>query len=120
MINPKKTIPKLAGAILALTGAQACGGDGGGATSQDVANAINNFCMKAVNQCGAPFTVQECAEGLAAYYGLGSLNGTPQCYGAIVSYANCITGRSCEEIQAWYNNEAEPCASLYGPIYQNC
>ena len=118
MINPKKTIPKLAGAILALTGAQACGGDGGTATREDINNVINSFCMKVVNQCGAPYTMQECTGLLSGL--VNSSNGTPQCYGAILSYANCLNGLNCDQIYDTFVGESYPCGNLYDPVYYNC
>ncbi len=112
MINPKKTIPKLVGAIIALTGAQACGDDAATATRAQVDSAIDAFCMK-VASCNLA-TMQECTE----YYQMeiNSSYGTPECFGAVVNYANCQTGLSCDQLAA----ESNSCESLYDPVYDAC
>ena len=113
MINPKKTIPKLVGAIIALTGAQACGDDAATATREQVNSAIDAFCMKVVS-CNLGVTMQECTD----YYQMladGS-NDTPQCFGAFVSYANCLTDLSCDQLAA----ESTACEGLYDPVYNAC
>jgi len=114
MINPKKTIPKLAGAIFALTGAQACGDDAATATRAQVDAVIDAFCMKVAN-CNIGYTMQECTE---YYTGLvNSSNPTPECYGAIVSYANCLSGLTCEQLEA---GSRAACDDLYDPVYEKC
>jgi hypothetical protein len=114
MINPKKTIPKLAGAFVALTGAQACGDDVGTATRDQVDAVINSFCMKVAN-CDIGYTMQECTE---FYTGLvNSLNATPECYGAIVSYASCLSGLSCEQLEA---DSTTACYDVYDVLYDRC
>lgn len=97
MINPKKTIPKLVGAIIALTGAQACGDDAATATREQVNSAIDAFCMK-VASCNIGYTMQQCTELYQEE--VDSSYGTPECFGAIVSYANCLTGLSCDQLAA--------------------
>lgn len=111
MINPKKTIPKLAGAFVALTGAQACGDDG--ATREQVDAAIDAFCMKIAN-CDIGYTMQECTQYYTAL--VNSSRATPECYGAIVSYANCLSGLSCEQIDAG----STACYDVYEPVYDRC
>jgi hypothetical protein len=111
MINPKKTIPKLAGAIVALTGAQACGGDGGG--FDNIQDAVNAFCMK-VAGCDLGYTTQECV----AYYNalIEGTNGTDACNAAILSYANCRYGLSCEQLE----NNSTRCYGRYDDLYDRC
>ncbi len=112
MIKPKKTIPQLAGAIVALTGAQACGGDGGG-TFSNIDDAINAFCMKVVG-CNLGYTMQECV----AYYNnlVDSSNGTEACNAAILRYANCRYGLSCDQLA----NDSDRCYGLYDALYDRC
>jgi len=112
MINPKKTIPQLAGAIVALTGAQACGGDGGGRFST-IEDAVNAFCMK-VAGCDLGYTMQECV----AYYDslIADTNGTAACNAAILSYANCRYGLSCQELA----NDSEKCYGIWDTLYDRC
>ena len=111
-IQPKKRIPKLAGAIIALTGAQACGGDGGGGFT-NIDEAINAFCMK-VAGCDLGYTMQECV----AYYQylVETTNGTDACNAAILSYANCRYGLSCQELA----NDSEKCYALFDVLYDRC
>lgn len=113
MINPKKTIPKLIGAIIALTGAQACGGDAATATREQVNSAIDAFCMK-VASCNIGYTMQECTQ----YYQrlVDSSYDTPECFGAIVSYADCLRGLSCDQLAA----ESAACEGLYDPVDDAC
>lgn len=113
MINPKKTIPKLAGAIVVLTGAQACGNNAATATRAQVDAAIDAFCMKVAN-CNIGYTMQDCTD----YYTrlVNSTNATPECYGAIVSYANCLLGLRCDQLEAG----SSACDDLYDPVYYGC
>jgi hypothetical protein len=113
MINPKKTIPKLVGAIIALTGAQACGDDAATATREQVDSAIDAFCMK-VESCNIGLTMQQCT--VSYQMEVNNSYGTPQCFGAIVSYANCQTGLSCDELVA----DSNRCDDLYDPVYDAC
>ena len=120
MFRPRKTIPKLAVAMLALTG---CGGDtsngtagsggdagaGGNAGSGGAAGSGGNgtssqldaFCMK-IDQCYAQYTTQDCID----YYNdeiFPVYNIDPNCP-AILSYFECGAQLSCPEIMAPSNS----------------
>ena len=109
MFRPKKTIPKLAVAMLALTG---CGGDGGnggggnggggdgGTGGGDGGNfdaSLNAFCMKVASCYGYP--AQECVDYynnvLPDYYNIDS-----ECEAALISYFDCGASNTCGQIDA--------------------
>ncbi|MBW2551557.1 MAG: hypothetical protein JRE73_12520, partial [Deltaproteobacteria bacterium] len=97
MFRPKKTIPKLAVAMLALTG---CGGDGGtGGTGGTAGNggtgggdggnfdaSLSAFCMNVASCFG--YTAQECTNYynnvMPNYYDIDS-----ECEAALISYFDC-------------------------------
>ena len=91
MFRPKKTIPKLTVATLALSG---CGGDGG--TSEDFAASLRAFCMNVDAPCWG-YTVEYCT----AYYNeVVAYNDDAECTAALISYFNCGATKTCEEIFA--------------------
>ncbi len=108
MFEPKKAIPKLAVAALALTG---CGSDGGaaggtggtGATGGtggtggdgDFATSLSAFCMNAAPCWG--YTPEECA----GYYNqVNEVNNDAQCTAALISYFDCGAAETCDDILA--------------------
>ena len=111
MLTPKKTIPSLAVTMLALTG---CGGDaatngtgGSGATGGaggngggGLANALSTFCMK-VAGCYENYTVEECTNYYDTVF---PPNLDSNCEAAIISYFNCGTALSCEELMMYSNS----------------
>ena len=110
MFRPKKTIPKLAVAMLALTG---CGGDGGNGDGGNGGNgmggnggtgggdggnfdaSLNAFCMNAAPCFG--YTAQECTNYynnvMPDYYNIDS-----QCEAALISYFDCGASKTCNEV----------------------
>jgi hypothetical protein len=121
MLVPKKTIPKLAVAALALTG---CGGDGngggaagnsgtGGAAgsggsagsgggSASIEASIEAFCMKLV-ECNYYVNTSVCVAYLTYYYGLDD-ELTAECESAAISYFDCGTLLTCAELGAMSNS----------------
>ena len=105
MFNPKKTIPKLAVAMLALTG---CGDDNGGnggeggngggggtgGTAPDFAASLDAFCMN-IAPCSDYFTVAGCT---AYYVAVNNYNNSSSCTAALISYFDCSATKTCEEI----------------------
>ncbi len=131
MLRPKKTIPKLAVAVLALTG---CGGDGnngtggsggsgatggtGGNGGNALSNALQAFCMKIVDcysDLYPDYTVQDCVDLYNNGY-LANYNLDANCEGAIVSYFNCGTALSCNEIMA----DSNSCDDEFYAIFDAC
>ena len=111
MFTPKKTIPKLAVAALAVTG---CGGsDGNGGNGGDLTDSINAFCMKAV-ECFPGYTLQECT----SYYNdlVAGYNLTPACKAAATSYFDCAAALSCAEIDMSSNS----CDDEFDAIFDAC
>jgi hypothetical protein len=104
MFRPKKTIPKLAVAMLALTG---CGGDDGNGTGGtggtgggDGGNfdaSLNAFCMNVAPCYG--YTAQECID----YYNNdlpNKYNVDGECEAALISYFECGASKTCNEVLA--------------------
>ena len=110
MFNPKKTIPKLAVALLALTG---CSGDGGGGTggtgtagnggaggaggagggAADFEASLTEFCMNA-----APcfdYTAQTC---INYYNAVNNYNDNAQCTAAQITYFDCGATKTCSQL----------------------
>ena len=110
MFRPKKTIPKLAVATLALTG---CGGDGGnGGDGGDFDASLNAFCMNVAPCYG--YTAQECTDyynnEMPKYYNIDS-----GCEAALISYFDCGASKSCDEVLAG------ACDDLYDAVfYEDC
>ncbi len=127
MFTPKKTIPKLAVAMFALTG---CGGDGnggtggsggsgatggtGGTNGNGLSGALQAFCMK-IAECYAGYTAQECVDFYNNGY-LANYNLDANCEGALVSYFDCGTQLSCAEIMANSNS----CDDEFYAIFDVC
>ncbi|MBW1757911.1 MAG: hypothetical protein JRG67_04735 [Deltaproteobacteria bacterium] len=123
MFRPKKTIPKLAVAMLALTG---CGGDGGtGGTGGTAGNggtgggdggnfdaSLSAFCMNVASCFG--YTAQECTNYynnvMPNYYDIDS-----ECEAALISYFDCGASKTCNEVLAG------ACDDLYDAVfYEHC
>jgi len=93
MLRPKKMIPKLAVATLALTG---CGGDGtGGGDGGDFDASLNAFCMNS-----APcfdYTAAECIDYYTnetpKYYDIDS-----ECEAGLITYFDCGATKTCDQI----------------------
>jgi len=104
MFNPKKTIPKLAVAMLALTG---CGDDNGGnggeggngggggtgGTAPDFTASLDAFCMN-VAPC-FDYTAAACT---AYYVAVNNYNNSSSCTAALISYFDCGATKTCNEI----------------------
>lgn len=116
MFRPKKTIPKLAVAMLALTG---CGGDGdngdggtGGGDGGDFDASLNAFCMNTAACWDG--TVQGCVNyyenTMPIYYDIDA-----ECEAALISYFDCGAPKTCAEIRAG------ACFDLYDAVfYEHC
>lgn len=112
MFKPKKTIPKLAAAALALTG---CGGDGdgggmggtGGDSQFDTS--LSAWCMSVGASCYG-YTVQACT----AYYNVvNDSNNDPQCTAALISYFDCGATKNCDQIYE------DACLAEYAAIWDS-
>lgn len=97
MFNPKKTIPKLAVSMLALTGCSGDGGGGnGGAAGGDGANfdaSLNAFCAN-VAPC-FDYTAQSCTN---YYNAVNNYNDDAQCTAAQITYFDCGATKTCNQI----------------------
>jgi len=132
MLTPKKTIPSLAMAMLALTGcgsdansgaggsgasggAGGTGGSGGtaGTGGDGLAASIRAFCMTAV-ECFPGYTLNECIN----YYNslVSDYVVTPACEAAAASYFNCGSELSCAELDASQNS----CDDEFDAIFEVC
>jgi hypothetical protein len=112
MFNPKKTIPKLAVAMLALTGcsgdgaggnggaggiggAGGAGGNGGaGGGGADFNASLNAYCMKA--PC-FDVTAQYCID---YYNDVNNYNNNAQCTALLISYFDCGATKTCDQLLA--------------------
>ncbi|MGB8332372.1 MAG: hypothetical protein WCE62_19770 [Polyangiales bacterium] len=109
MFNPKKTIPKLAVATLALTG---CGSDGSGnggaggmggaggtggmgGTGPDFAASLSAFCMNVAPDCIPDYSAQDC---INYYTQLNEYNANANCTAALISYFDCGASKTCNQI----------------------
>ena len=111
MLNPKKMIPSLASACLALTG---CGGSDG-SLSEGVTNAIEDFCVK-IAECYVGYTVQGCVEYYTTYIETYGDFSNPACEPALVSYVACLSVLSCED----FANSAEVCDEETQALDREC
>lgn len=91
MFGPKKMIPKLTVAALALSG---CGGDGG--ANGDFDASLSAFCMNVDAPCWG-YSVEYCT---AYYNAVNAYNADAQCTAALISYFNCGATKTCDEIFA--------------------
>lgn len=110
MFNPKKTIPKLAVAMLALTG---CSGDGGGGNGgaggiggaggaggnggaggggADFDASLTAYCMKAT--C-FEYSVQACND---YYNAVNDYNANANCTALLISYFDCGATKTCDQL----------------------
>jgi hypothetical protein len=123
MFNPKRMIPKLAVAALALTGCgetdspegflgtggtPGTGGSGGtagtggtsgtGGTNGTLAGSLEAFCLKLVD-CfpGYYANADACVSGITAGYGLGG-GVSSECEAAAISYFQCGAPLTCQEL----------------------
>lgn len=128
MFKPKKTIPKLAVAALALSG---CGGNGGNGTGgtggtggmtgtggtgggSEFDTSLSAFCMNVGGPCWG-YTMQGCT----GYYDeVNDYNNDPQCTAALISYFDCASPKNCDEIFQ-YACEAEYVA-VWNPLTGAC
>ena len=97
MFNPKKTIPKLAVAMLALTGCgdddgngAGTGGAGGGGADFDAS--LNAYCMKA--PC-FDYTAEVCID---YYNALNVYNDNANCTALLISYFDCGATKTCNQL----------------------
>ena len=103
MFNPRRMIPKLAVASLALTG---CGDGGTTVTDDALGEALDAFCVKLVECFPAYYnTVGECVTDLTNYYDVGG-DVSSQCAAALTSYLQCGEALSCEELDD-YNTSCD-------------
>jgi hypothetical protein len=94
MLRPKKTIPSLIGATLALTG---CGGDGGTSNpSSMTGQAFRAFCLK-VGECYPNTSASDECLTYVAGYDLLAQYFSSDCDALVASYFNCFAGLTCEE-----------------------
>ena len=113
MLRPKKLIPSLAAAVLALTG---CGGttDGGsggtggsaGTIPDDLAASLRGWCMNYVD-CGFDYYngVEQCVDSVREFYGQYITNlDDPACEAALMSYLDCGAALSCAELDELSNS----------------
>ncbi|MDH3727561.1 MAG: hypothetical protein OER77_08530 [Myxococcales bacterium] len=127
MFRPKETIPKLVVAMLALTG---CGGDGNNGTggsggsgatggtggtggsggiTENLANALNAWCMKLVPcylEDYPDYTVEECIAYNIVFYGLDQ-DISAACDVAATSYFECGSMLMCDQL-TMLNNDCDP------------
>lgn len=140
MLTPKKVIPSLAVAILALTGcgsttdapggsggsggAAGTGGSGGsggtgGSIPEGLANSLRGWCMNYVDTCGFTYysSVDECVSEIFEYYSQFIPNiDDPSCQAALMSYADCGAALSCQELDMLNNS----CDDQYYAIDEPC
>lgn len=124
MLRPKKTIPSLTVAMLALTG---CGGDGnggdggnggtggtGGNGGDGLEASLQAFCMNGVECTNGGTTVDACID----YYNslIAEYNVTPTCEAALISYFDCAAALSCSE----FVMDPNSCTDEYYAIFDDC
>ncbi len=135
MFNPRRMIPKLAVAALALTGCgdtgstndiggtggtAGTGGTGGssgtggtsgtggsGGTNGTLAGSLEAFCLKVVECFPSYYTTsQECVSYLSTYYGLdGPISA--ECEAAAISYFQCGAPLTCQELDGTGGNSCD-------------
>ena len=111
MRSPKRLIPKLAAAVLPLTGT-ACSDS----PSDNLSSAARDFCLK-LDSCYDEAYAEQCIE----YYQelaedvneQAELSG--QCISAIASYLDCLTNLSCEELMDDDSEGVQACDPLLNP-----
>jgi hypothetical protein len=103
MIRPKKTIPGLVGAALALNG---CGGDSSGGPQSAWGKGLEAFCLQ-VDSCvptRAEADTQECLAG-TEYYDFLAQYFPPSAAGCDALFASvfaCMSAYPCEVIENYY------------------
>lgn len=88
MLRPKKTIPRLAVATLALTG---CDGSDG-----NIEGSLEAYCMK-VAEC---YTDESAVEVCVDYYNvfIAEYGTMPGCEGALIEFFDCVSAAACEDL----------------------
>jgi hypothetical protein len=132
MLTPKKAIPSLAVAMLALTGA-GCSDDGGGGpgtgatggagatggsgatggTGGGLENALNAFCMK-VAECFSQYTTVEVC--LDSYNDRIPDDPDLSCQAALISYFDCGLALSCDAL----GMDGNSCDDEFAAIGETC
>ena len=114
MFNPKKTIPKLAVAMLALTGCgdddgngAGTGGAGGGGADFDAS--LNAYCMKA--PC-FDYTAEVCND---YYNALNVYNDNARCTALLISYFDCAATKTCNQLLY-----SDACLNEYNAAWAVC
>ncbi len=133
MFNPKRVIPKLAVAALALTGCgetaspdgffgtggtSGTGGTGGtGGTNGTLVGSLEAFCLKLV-ECFPDYYAgaETCVNYITTTYGLGG-EISSECEAAAISYFQCGAPLTCPELDT---AEANSCADESAAAEQAC
>ena len=115
MFNPKRMIPKLAVAALALTGCGETDSPGGssgtGGTNGTLAGSLEAFCLKLVECFPVDYANAEaCVSGLTTYYDLGG-GVSSECEAAAISYFQCGAALTCQELDMDANSCSDEAAA---------
>jgi hypothetical protein len=93
MLRPKKTIPSLVGATLAMSGC----GDGGHKTTTMTGESYKAFCVK-VGECYPNTSYQDDCNAYQPYADIFSAQYfSGECDALWASYFNCLAGVTCDE-----------------------
>lgn len=94
MFRPKKTIPSLAGAILALT---SCGGEGGSTRNTLTGKAYEAFCLKVAN-CNPDASPEDYCPEYTQEYDFVAQYLTSDCDALFASYFSCLATLDCQTL----------------------
>jgi hypothetical protein len=130
MFRPKKTIPKLAVAMLALTGCSGDGGDGGGGSAGngmggnggegmggnggqavDFSASLNAFCQNVAPCPQYQLPVQGC---INYYNEVNQYNADANCTAALLTYFDCGATNTCDDIYYY------ACLAEYNALWAVC